>query len=52
MARSKARQDDFLRLMGDTRSSFMSKRLQPRRAPSHDALEDAPYQAELFRLIR
>jgi ribonuclease T len=37
---------------GDTRSSLMSKHLQPRRAPNHDALEDALYQAELFRLIR
>lgn len=37
---------------GDTRSSQMSNRLQPQRAPSHDALEDALYQAELFRLIR
>lgn len=37
---------------GDTRSSRMSKRLQPRRSGSHDALEDALYQAELFRLTR
>lgn len=37
---------------GDTRSSRMSKRLQPRRVASHDALEDALYQAELFRLTR
>lgn len=37
---------------GDTRSSLMNKRLQPYRVPNHDALEDALYQAELFRLIR
>lgn len=36
----------------DARSSVMSKRLEPRRVPSHDSLDDALYQAELFRLIR
>lgn len=36
----------------DTRSSLIGDRLQPRRAPSHDALQDALYQAELFRLVR
>ena len=37
---------------GQTGSSQMAKRLHPRRADTHDALEDALYQAELFRLIR
>jgi ribonuclease T len=36
----------------DTRSSKMSERLKPRLAGNHNALRDAQYQAELFRLIR
>jgi DNA polymerase III epsilon subunit-like protein len=35
-----------------TGSSKMAKRLSPRRTGTHDALEDALYQAELFRLTR
>lgn len=36
----------------DTRSSKMNSALKPRLAGSHNALEDARYQAELFRLAR
>ena len=36
----------------DTRSSRMAATLKPRRTSDHKALEDALYQAELFRLIR
>lgn len=35
----------------DTRSSRMSERLEPKLRGDHDALHDALYQAELFRLI-
>ena len=35
-----------------TGSSKMAKRLSPKRTGTHDALEDALYQAELFRLTR
>lgn len=34
----------------DTRSSEVSRRLEPRLSGDHDALHDAQYQAELFRL--
>lgn len=37
---------------GETRSSLMSKHLKPSLVPSHDALADAQFQAELFRLVR
>jgi ribonuclease T len=37
---------------GQTGSSKMAKRLSPKRTGTHNALEDALYQAELFRLIR
>ena len=36
----------------DTRSSRIATELHPRRSGNHKALEDALYQAELFRLIR
>jgi ribonuclease T len=36
----------------DTRSSQVSKHLSPVRRGDHDALHDAKYQAELFRLVR
>lgn len=36
----------------DTRSSMIAKRLSPTRRGDHDALHDARYQAELFRLVR
>ena len=36
----------------DTRSSQIAKHLAPQRHGDHDALHDAKYQAELFRLIR
>lgn len=36
----------------DTRSSQIAKHLLPERHGDHDALHDAKYQAELFRLIR
>jgi len=36
----------------DTRSSQIAKRLAPERRGDHDALHDAKYQAELFRLVR
>lgn len=36
----------------DTRSSLVSARLKPHRLGNHNALSDALYQAELFRLIR
>lgn len=35
-----------------TTSSQMAKRLHPKKKSTHNALEDALYQAELFRLIR
>ena len=35
----------------DTRSSHMAETLKPRRTGDHQALHDALYQAELFRLI-
>jgi DNA polymerase III epsilon subunit-like protein len=37
---------------GQTGSSQMAKRLLPKRRGTHDALEDALYQAELFRLVK
>lgn len=37
---------------GDTKSSRMAMRLHPRQIGDHDALHDAKYQAELFRLSR
>ena len=36
----------------DTRSSQISRHLSPARQGNHDALHDAKYQAELFRLVR
>jgi len=36
----------------ETRSSKIADRLQPKATGTHDALEDAQYQAELFRLTR
>ncbi len=36
----------------DTRSSQIAKHLTPARHGDHDALHDAKYQAELFRLVR
>jgi ribonuclease T len=36
----------------DTRSSRMASALKPRQQGDHQALHDAQYQAELFRLIR
>lgn len=36
----------------DTRSSLVSARLSPQRRGNHNALSDALYQAELFRLVR
>lgn len=36
----------------DTRSSAMARRLNPKLQGDHDALHDALYQAELFRLAR
>lgn len=36
---------------GDTRSSRIAERLHPTSAGTHDALRDAIYQAELYRLI-
>ena len=36
----------------DTRSSQIAKHLSPKRRGDHDALHDARYQAELFRLVR
>ena len=36
----------------DTRSSQIAKLLGPERRGDHDALHDAKYQAELFRLVR
>ena len=36
----------------DTRSSKIAERLKPALAGTHDALRDALYQAEIFRLIR
>lgn len=35
----------------DTRSSQIADRLKPTLTGTHDALRDAQYQAELFRLI-
>jgi DNA polymerase III epsilon subunit-like protein len=37
---------------GSTKSSHMDLVLNPKLKSSHDALEDAQYQAELFRLVR
>ncbi|MER9819162.1 3'-5' exonuclease [Mesorhizobium sp. M0129] len=36
----------------DTRSSVVAKHLAPTRKGDHNALHDAKYQAELFRLVR
>jgi len=36
----------------DTRSSLIAKHLSPSLLGNHDALQDAKYQAELFRLVR
>lgn len=36
----------------ETKSSVMAAKLKPTHTGTHDALEDAVYQAELFRLIR
>jgi DNA polymerase III epsilon subunit-like protein len=36
---------------GDTRSSKITERLRPALTGTHDALRDAQYQAEIFRLI-
>lgn len=36
----------------DTRSSAIDKKLSPKSKSDHNALHDAQYQAELFRLIR
>lgn len=36
----------------DTRSSAISRHLEPTLSGDHDALHDARYQAELFRLVR
>ena len=36
----------------DTRSSRIAKHLEPRLRGDHDALHDALYQAEVFRLVR
>lgn len=36
----------------ETRSSAMARKLRPKLKGDHDALHDAQYQAELFRLIR
>jgi ribonuclease T len=36
----------------DTRSSCIAETLKPERKPDHKALDDAQYQAELFRLMR
>jgi ribonuclease T len=36
----------------DTRSSQIARHLAPERRGDHDALHDAKYQAELFRLVR
>jgi ribonuclease T len=36
----------------ETRSSSMEAELKPKKKGDHDALHDAQYQAELFRLIR
>jgi ribonuclease T len=36
----------------DTRSSRIAERLRPQQRGNHDALRDARYQAELFRLVR
>ena len=35
-----------------TTSAQMAKRLHPKKKPTHNALDDALYQAELFRLAR
>lgn len=37
---------------GETKSSAMAARLRPTGSGTHDALQDALYQAELFRLAR
>lgn len=36
----------------DTRSSQIAKRLNPKKVGNHEALDDARFQAELFRLAR
>jgi len=36
----------------DTRSSKIAEHLKPKLSGTHDALQDARYQAEIFRLIR
>lgn len=36
----------------ETTSSHMTKKLHPKREGAHNALDDAQYQAELFRLVR
>jgi len=36
----------------ETRSSSIAKKLRPKLAGNHNALDDALYQAELFRLVR
>jgi ribonuclease T len=36
----------------ETKSSAMAGRLKPTQVGTHDALQDAVYQAELFRLVR
>lgn len=37
---------------GDTRSNQMAARLQSKSKGDHQALHDALYQAELFKLVR
>lgn len=36
----------------DTRSSKIAERLEPKLSGTHDALQDARYQAEIFRLVQ
>lgn len=40
------------RRWSDTRSSRIAERLNPKLRGDHDALQDARYQAELFRPVR
>lgn len=42
----------FESLWADTKSSLMSKNLKPAHSGNHNALTDAIFQAELFRLIK
>jgi len=35
----------------ETKSSLMAVKLNPKRTPSHNALDDALFQAELFELM-